>query len=267
MPELTFAGTGRADASAELALPSGSPVAADQLRALARAHEDAGFDSVLIGGSDTSPHALVIAGEILHATNRLSAIVGLAPHLLDPTAAARALATLDALHPGRVAAALPSRAERAEYADVLNLTWTSSRPFDYSGEWHRADGAWSAVRPAARLPLWVTDAGEDVPGARRLHRFRPIVAATPRAARDYAERVLRVYRGHAETPAAALREATGAQPGLPPLIGTAEEVAAALLAHAATGVDAVLLAGWSPLADVPRYGEVIAAVNTERSLT
>jgi len=267
MPEPIFVGTGRADASAELAPPNGRPVDPVQLKTLARAHEDAGFDAVLVGGSDTSPHALVIASEILHATDRLGTIVGLAPHLLAPTAAARALATLDALHPGRVGAALPARAGRAEYADVLTLTWTSPRPFDYAGPAHRASAAWSAVRPAAGLPLWVTGAGEDVPGARRLHRLRPIVASTPRAARDYAERVLRVYRGTAETPAAALRDATGARPGLPALVGPPEEVAAALVAHVAAGMDAVLLAGWAPLTDVPRYGEVIAAVHTERSLT
>ena len=267
MAELTFVGTGRADASAELAPPTGAPVDRRQLRSLAAAHEDAGFHAVLVGGSDTSPHALVIAGQILHETERLGAIVGLAPHLLAPTAAARALATLEALHPGRVGAALPAHPARAEYADVLTLTWTSPRPFDYDGTRHRAAGAWSAVRPAAGLPLWVTGGDEDVPTARRLHRLRPIVAATPRAAQDYAERVLRVYRGPAETPAAALREATGAHPGQPPLIGPPDEVAAALLAHAAAGMDAVLLAGWSPLTDVPLFGEVIAAVHTERSLT
>ena len=312
MPELGFVGVGLADASAELAPPAGGPVNVAQLRRLALAHEDAGFDAVLVASSPTAPDALVVAGEILRSTQRLGAIVTLAPSLVAPTAAARAVATLEALHPGRVAVHLPAVAsdvdarrdgappdrlarqrQRAEFAEVLVRTWRSARPFDYHGKFHDVVGAWSAVRPPAPISLWVSGASTAAaevagrhdgvlltpgsalaglalgggpvgggPGARVRHalRLRPIVAATRRAADDYAEQVLRIYRGTADTPAAALRELTGALPGHRSLVGTSDDIAGTLVGYHAAGTSAVHLAGWRPLADLEQYARVIALV-------
>src|SRR4051812_16037946 len=298
MPELRIVGAGAANASAELAPPAGPAVNPAELRRLAAAHEAAGFDAVLVATSPTAPDALVVAGELLRATERLPAIVTVSPALVAPTAAARALGTLAALYPGRVEVHLPAVAseadarrdgapadrgerqrQRAEFAGLLTRTWRSSRPFDHDGEFHQVAGAWSAVRPAAPPPLWVSGfspaaarlAAEHAgtylttgvriapTGARLALRLRPIVAATRRAADDYAEQVLRVFRGRAETAASALRGAPGALPGHRGLVGTPDDVAAALLEYHALGVDAVHLAGWRPLADVPLYGQVIAA--------
>jgi alkanesulfonate monooxygenase len=301
MADLQFIGIGRASAAAELAPPTGPAVDGDALGALAHAHEAAGFDAVLVAASPTAPDALVVAGEILRTTDELAVLVTVAPPLIAPTAAARALATLAALYPGRVAAHLPPvisdvdarregapgdrtarQRQRAEFADVLVRTLTSDRPFDHRGEFFHLAGAWSAIRPATPLPLWMsggsaaavrlaaahqgtylTDAASAPaipPGVRHALRLRPIVAATRAGAQDYAERVLRIYRGRAETPAAALREVTGALPGRAPLVGSADDVAATLREYAGLGVAAVQLAGWRPRADLEHYARVIAAV-------
>jgi alkanesulfonate monooxygenase len=305
MREPLFVGVGLAGEAAELIPPVGPPVQADQLRSIAAAHEAAGFDAVLVGSSPTGPDAVVVAAEILRATGRLGAVVSVNPAHATATSAARTLATLEALHPGRVAAHLPAvhsdrdarrdglpadraarQRQRAEFADALIRSWTSDRPFVLDGEFERAEGAWSAIRPAAALPLWVSGdspASADLAArhsavhlipaaslaagppsattpARWALRLRPVVAPSRAAADEYADRILRVHRDQAGTRGRALREATGALAGAGSLVGTADEVAATLLDYQALGVRAFHLVGWQPRADAHRYGEVIAAV-------
>jgi alkanesulfonate monooxygenase len=309
MPDPLFVGVGLAREAAELVPSVGPAVQADQLHSLAAAHEAAGFDAVLVGSSPTAPDPVVVAGEILHATARLQAIVTVGPVHGSALAAARTLATLDALHSGRVGAHLPAvhsdwdarreglpadraarQRQRAEFADALIRSWTSDRPFALDGEFERAARAWSAIRPEAALPLWVSgDSAASValaarhdaihllpaaslatraPGAsgpaRWALRLRPIVGSSRAAADEYADRILRVYRSGEQTRSRALREATGALPGAGSLVGTADDVAATLVSYRALGVEAFHLVGWQPRADAYRYGEVIAAVRGAR---
>jgi alkanesulfonate monooxygenase len=311
VPEPLFVGVGPAREASELVPAIGPAVQADQLRSVATAHEAAGFDAVLIGSSPTSPDPVVIAASVLQTTSRLRVVVGVGPAQAGPIAAARSLATLDALYPGRVSAHLPAvrsdadarrdglpadraarQRQRAEFADALVRTWTSDRPFALDGEFVRADGAWSAIRPAATLPIWVSgdspasaqlaarhdavhlttaagalassaSSGSSATGAspaRRALGLRPIVGPTSAAAAEYADRVLRVRRSSEDTRSRALREATGALPGAGSLVGTTDEVAATLLGYLALGIEAFHLVGWQPRSDAYRYGEVIAAV-------
>lgn len=302
MPEPVFVGVGPAREASELVPAIGPAVQADQLRSVAAAHEAAGFDAVLIGSSPTAPDPVVIAISILQATSRLRVVVGVGPAQGSAIAAARTLATLDALHPGRVSAHLSAvrsdtdarrdglpadraarQRQRAEFADALVRTWTSDRPFDLDGEFVQADGAWSAIRPAAALPIWVsgdspasaqlaarhgavhltsaaTALAASASPARLALRLRPIVGPSSAAADEYADRVLRVRRSSEDTRSRALREATGALPGAGSLVGTIDDVAATLLRYIALGIETFHLVGWQPRSDAYRYGEVIAAV-------
>jgi alkanesulfonate monooxygenase len=297
MSDPFFVGVGPAREASELVPAVGAAVQPDQLRSIAAAHEAAGFDAVLIGASPTAPDPVVVASEILRTTSRLRAVVSVGPAHATPGGAARALATLDALHPGRVAAHLPAvhsdhdarrdglpaeraarQRQRAEFAAALVRTWTSDRPFVLDGEFVRADGTWSAIRPAAALPMWVSGdsaASADLAarhgavhltptppssGSRWALRLRPIVGPTPAAAEAYADRILRVHRGSSATRGRALREATGALRDGGPLVGTPDEIAATLLGYRALGVEAFHLVGWQPQVDAARYGEVIKAV-------
>jgi alkanesulfonate monooxygenase len=147
----------------------------DYLRRFARAHEDAGFDRVLIGYSSSQPDGLQVAAYAAAQTERLSFLVAHRPGFVAPTVAARAFATLDTLVGGRIAVhvitggsdgeqrrdgdylAKDERYDRTdEYLDVLKLAWTSSGPFSYSGRYYQVEDSHSDVRSpqSPRLPLY-----------------------------------------------------------------------------------------------------------------
>lgn len=305
-----FVGLGLPSESSELAVPSGPPVQAGYLRATAVAYETAGFDAVLVGESSSSADAVSVATQLLASSRTFGVVVSVRAGLLAPTHAARMLATLDAMHAGRVAVHLPDVASdveprrdgdwldrparqrrRAEFAALVRRTWTADRPIEHAGEFYRVSGAWSAVRPSRALPIWVSGASpaSDELAARlgdvyllppeeprrlaarmaavraaaitRTPRFglrlRPIVRTSALDARSVGERVLRVNRGTQLPGVRALDTITGALPGLGTLVGTAVEVADTLNRYQALGVDVFHLAGYEPLADIPRYGAVI----------
>lgn len=146
------------------------------VKEFSRAHEEAGFDRILIGYSASSPDGFAVAAAALHATDTLKVLIAHRPGFVAPTLVARKLATLDHLSGGgRVAvhhisggseadqrrdgdfSAKSDRYRRTgEFIEVLRRTLTSPEPFDHSGEFYRFEGAYSAVRPAtdAGIPIY-----------------------------------------------------------------------------------------------------------------
>lgn len=138
------------------------------VRDFSRAHEDAGFDRVLIGYSASSPDGFAVASAALHSTDRLKVLIAHRPGFVAPTVVARKLATLDHLTGGgRVSihhitggseadqrrdgdfSAKSDRYRRTgEFIHVLRRTLTEEAPFDYSGDFYSVEGAFSAVKPA-----------------------------------------------------------------------------------------------------------------------
>jgi alkanesulfonate monooxygenase len=131
----------------------------------AKAHEDAGFDRVLIGYFSTAPDGFIVASWVLQATDRLAVLLAHRPGFVAPTVAARKLATLDQFSGGRLALHVitggsdedqardgdfldkAGRYRRTdEYLDVLRRTWTATAPFDVDGEFYTVRRAYSAVR-------------------------------------------------------------------------------------------------------------------------
>jgi alkanesulfonate monooxygenase len=159
---------------------SGPVVQPDYLRAMAIAHEAAGFDRILVAHSSSSPDGIVTTGEILNATTRLKVLLAHRPGFLSPTLAARALATIDAFHPGRIAVHIISGGDDAdqardgdfydkegryrrtdEFLDIVEREWSSTGPFDYEGEFYTLKGAYSEVRPpSGHLPIYFGGASE-----------------------------------------------------------------------------------------------------------
>ncbi|GLY85416.1 LLM class flavin-dependent oxidoreductase [Actinoallomurus iriomotensis] len=161
-------------------VPDGPVVDAAYLRALAGAHEDAGFDRVLVAHSSASPDGFIIADQVLTGTDRLGVLLAHRPGFVAPTLAARKFATLDAFHPGRVALHVitggddadqardgditdkPTRYRRTdEFLDVLRLEWESTAPFDYDGEFYQVRGGFTPVRPDGRIPVYFGGASAD----------------------------------------------------------------------------------------------------------
>jgi alkanesulfonate monooxygenase len=160
---------------------SGPVIQPDYLSQLARAHEDAGFDRVLVAHSSASPDGFTVTNQVLNATERLGVLLAHRPGFLAPTIAARSFATIDAFHPGRIALHVisggddadqardgdltdkPTRYRRTdEFLDIVRQEWTSEIPFDYQGEFYDVRGAWSSVRPpAGRIPIFFGGASDD----------------------------------------------------------------------------------------------------------
>ena len=132
----------------------------------ARAHEDAGFDFVLVGYTSSSAEGFLVALHAAEHTKRLSYLVGHRPGFVAPTLMARKIATFDHLTGGRLAVHIITgktdeeqegdgdftpKVERyrraAEYLELMKLAWSSERPFDFSGEFYRVKGADLDVRP------------------------------------------------------------------------------------------------------------------------
>ena len=151
------------------------------VRAFARAHEDAGFDKVLIGYSAGRPDGLQVAAYAAAHTERLRFLIAHRPGFVFPTLAARSFATLDQFTGGRIALHaitggndaeqrrdgdyLPKDERYArtdEYLEILDRAWTSSEPFSFEGKHYRFENFSSDVRPLQqpRIPIYFGGSSE-----------------------------------------------------------------------------------------------------------
>ncbi len=137
----------------------------DFLRFHARAHENAGFDRVLIASGPGGADSLQIAAFAAAQTERLGFMIAHRPALWAPTAAARAFATLDHTTGGRIRLhaitgisaepmegdQLYDKAERYartdEYLQIVRQTWTAEEPFSFEGRYFTIKDAFSPVKP------------------------------------------------------------------------------------------------------------------------
>jgi alkanesulfonate monooxygenase len=159
----------------EIRRSAGPVVDRDYVRRFSRAHEDAGFDRVLIGYSSSQPDGLQVAAYAAAHTERLGFLVAHRPGFVAPTLAARSLASLDQFSGGRAAVHIitggsdgeqrrdgdyltkDERYDRTdEYLDLLKLSWTSDGPFHYDGRYYQVEDSYAAVRTQQepRIPIY-----------------------------------------------------------------------------------------------------------------
>jgi alkanesulfonate monooxygenase len=153
----------------------------DYLRVFAKAHEEGGFDRVLIGYGSTSPDGLHLGTYVTAVTERLGVMLAHRPGFVAPTLAARTLATIDRLSRGRASVHIISGAsdeeqrrdgdflgkeERyartEEYVGLLRRLWTSEEPFDHEGKYYRFKGGFVAVKPVQQphIPIFLGGSSE-----------------------------------------------------------------------------------------------------------
>ncbi|MFT3797319.1 LLM class flavin-dependent oxidoreductase [Microbacterium sp.] len=183
------------------------------VREFSRAHEDAGFDRILIGYSASSPDGFAVAAAALQATERLKVLIAHRPGFVAPTIVARKLATLDHLTGGgRVAihhitggseadqrrdGDFSEKSDRyrrtGEFIDVLRRTLTSDAPFDYDGDFYRVEGGYSAVKPAtdAGIPIFFGGLSEGAVEVGAAHADVYMLFGEPLAAVDEHVRTIR----------------------------------------------------------------------------
>ncbi|HUG37074.1 MAG TPA: LLM class flavin-dependent oxidoreductase [Candidatus Limnocylindrales bacterium] len=159
----------------------GGQIDAAWVRDFSRAHEQAGFDKVLVGYTATSAEGFLVASHAAAHTERLGYLIAHRPGFVAPTLAARKAATLDQFSHGRVSLHIitggsdtdqakdgdwldhDTRYRRTdEYLTVLRRAWTEERPFDFQGEFYRMAGACSEVKPVQKphIPLYFGGASE-----------------------------------------------------------------------------------------------------------
>lgn len=159
----------------EALAPTGPLINKAWIRAVAQAHEYAGFDRALVAYGSTMPDAIQIAAYAAQHTKKLNLLIAHRPGFSVPTLAARNLATLDQFSGGRVAVHIITGGSDAEqqrdgdfldhdqryrrtdeYLSIARKTWTSAEPFDYAGEFYQIKGNVSAIKPVQQphLPIF-----------------------------------------------------------------------------------------------------------------
>jgi alkanesulfonate monooxygenase len=167
--------------TSEIHPASGPILDPNYVRDFARAHEDGGFDRILIGYYSAEPDGFLIAQHAAASTERLGLLLAHRPGFVAPTLAARKLATLDVLSGGRLALHVISGGDDAdqrkdgdwlghddryrrtdEYIDILKRVWTSDGPIDHEGEFYRFKGAFAEIRPLQRpsIPIYFGGASD-----------------------------------------------------------------------------------------------------------
>lgn len=139
---------------------------ADFVRDCSQAHDAAGFDRVLIANSAQRPDSMPIAAFVSGVTKNLKFMIAHRPGFIAPTMTARMLATIDQLSKGRCGVHIitggdeldqrrdgdfldkEARYDRSrEYVEVMRRMWTSTEPFDHTGDYYRFEGAFEEVKP------------------------------------------------------------------------------------------------------------------------
>ena len=167
---------------------SGPAIDPAYLKASAQAHDEAGFDKILIGWYSNGPDGFQLATYAAAHTQRVGFLVAHRPGFTAPSLAARAFNTLDQLSNGRAAIHVISGgddtdqhrdgdwlakddryARTDEYMGILKRIWTEAAPVDHHGPHYRITGASPAVRSvqSPRIPIYFGGASEaaiDVAG-------------------------------------------------------------------------------------------------------
>jgi len=151
--------------SSEIIPPTGPIIDLEHIEAVARAHDDGGFDRALVAFHSTSPESILVAAHAASVTKNLNLMIAHRPGFTQPTLAARQFATLDQLTRGRVGVHIitggddaeqrqdgdflgkEERYERTdEYLEVVRKVWTSDVPFNHHGKYYRFERAFSTVK-------------------------------------------------------------------------------------------------------------------------
>ncbi|MFT4084855.1 MAG: LLM class flavin-dependent oxidoreductase [Nocardioides sp.] len=156
---------GTADAS-EVRPGDGTVIDPDYTRRFAQAHEEGGFDRVLIGYGSSWAEGNQVAAYAAAHTERLGLLIAHRPGVVHPTLAARTFTTLDQFSSGRVALNIVTGgsdteqrregdyvphderyARTDEYLTVLRRLWDQPGPHDFAGSYYRFEGTDPQVRP------------------------------------------------------------------------------------------------------------------------
>ena len=177
-----FIGLIGSNGASETHLNTGPVIDVAHVEAIAKAHENGGFDRALVAFGSQSPESQLIVAHAAHVTERLGFMIAHRPGFTAPTLAARQLATLDQFTGGRVAVHIITggsddemrrdgdhltKVERYartdEYLEVVRQEWTSDTPFDYQGRYYHVEKAFAAVKPVQKphIPIYFGGSSDE----------------------------------------------------------------------------------------------------------
>jgi alkanesulfonate monooxygenase len=158
----------------------GPVIEPEYLVEISRAHENAGFDRVLIGYGAVGPEGWAVASTVLSSTQKLKVLVAQRPGFTQAVVLARMAATFDQLTGGgRIAIHFITGGDEAdqrregdfvphdmryrrtgEMMALARRLWEEEGPFDFEGEFYRYEAAFSSVKPVARggIPFYFAGA-------------------------------------------------------------------------------------------------------------
>jgi alkanesulfonate monooxygenase len=161
----------------------GPVIDSDYLRAISQAHDEGGFDRVLVGYGAVAPEGWAVASAVLNSTKHLKVLVAQRPGFIQPVVLARMAATLDHLTGGgRIAIHFITGGDEAdqrregdfvphdtryrrtgEMMAIARRIWSEDTPFDFEGEFYRYEGAFSSVKPVTPGDIPFYFAGASAP--------------------------------------------------------------------------------------------------------
>ena len=166
---IEFIGMIQGQKVSEIHPAQGPAIDRDYVRAFAQAHENAGFDRILVPHHSTGPSAALTISYAAAHTEKIHFMLAHRPGFIAPTLAARELASLDQFTGGRLGVhfisggsdaeqrrdgdylAHDQRYERTdEYLSVLRRIWTADKPFDHHGKHYHFEAGFSEVKPAQK---------------------------------------------------------------------------------------------------------------------
>jgi alkanesulfonate monooxygenase len=152
--------------ASEIHSARGPTIDIDYVRRFSQAHEQAGFDRILIGYFSNGADGFVVASYAAFVTQKLGLMLAHRPGFVAPTLAARKLATLDHFSGGRLAVHIISGGDDAdqgkdgdflthderyartdEYVEILRRIWTANQPVDHEGKYYTFRRSFSDVKP------------------------------------------------------------------------------------------------------------------------
>ena len=188
----------------------------------ASAHEEAGFDGVLLPHNAGWADNFLTAARAAGVTRRLNFLLAHRPGFVAPTLAARKLATLDHYTGGRLQLHVitggrnqeqrrdgdylehDARYERTdEFLDILRAVWLGDRPVSYQGRHYQVEAASHEVKPLQKAGIPISFGGASEAAIRVAAKHADIYALwgeTLAGTRELVERVSGAARAHGRQP-------------------------------------------------------------------
>ena len=179
--DIEFIGMVQPRQQSEIHPACGPAVDPGYLVASAQAHDEGGFDRILIGWHSNGPDGFQLAAHAGVHTKHVGFLVAHRPGFRSPSVAARDFATLDQLTGGRAAIHVISGGDDAdqtrdgdwlgkderydrtdEYVSILKSIWAAEKPVDHEGRFYTIKGASPEVRTVQRprLPIYFGGASD-----------------------------------------------------------------------------------------------------------